>query len=153
LSDIRDLTIVPAKAGTHSLRAIAQDKCWSNSRAVPDGKVPCAKRYFSTGGNEAREYPYLGHDQQIADQAANSEQLARLEKQRLAKIEGAIASAEVDKEYVDVRKNMERLKALRLAKEAEDAANPPPVEPKRKKAAPKKLAIVKASEPEAVGGE
>ena len=61
--------------------------------------------------------------------------------------------AEVDKEYVDVRKNMERLKALRLAKEAEDAANPPPVEPKKKKAAPKKLAIVKASEPEAVGGE
>ncbi|MGL4557135.1 MAG: hypothetical protein ACRCV5_06510 [Afipia sp.] len=81
------------------------------------------------------------------------EQLARLEKQRLARIEGALALADVDKEYVDVRKNMERLKALRLAKEAEEAANPPPVEPKKKKAAPKKLAVVKASEPEAVGGE
>ena len=81
------------------------------------------------------------------------EQLARLEKQRVAKLEGAIALAAVDKEYVDVRKNMERLKALRLAKEAEEAANPPPVEPKKKKAAPKKLAIVKASEAEAVGGE
>jgi hypothetical protein len=81
------------------------------------------------------------------------EQLARLEKQRLAKIEGAQALAQVDKEYVDVRKNMERLKALRLAKEAHDAANPPPVEPKKKKAAPKKLAIVKAAEPEAVTSE
>jgi hypothetical protein len=54
-------------------------------------KSSMREAYFSTGGNEAREYPYLGHDQQIADQAANSEQLARLEKQRLAKIEGAIA--------------------------------------------------------------
>lgn len=78
------------------------------------------------------------------------EQLARLEKQRLARIEGAQALAQVDKEYVDVRRNMERLKALRLAKEAHDAANPPPVEPKKKRAAPKKLAVVKASEPEAV---
>ncbi|NGX99412.1 MAG: hypothetical protein G4V63_30715 [Candidatus Afipia apatlaquensis] len=81
------------------------------------------------------------------------EQLARLEKQRLARIEGEIALAEVGKEYVDVRKNMERLKALRLAKEAEEAANPPPVEPKKKKAAPKKLVIVTAREAEAVGGE
>ncbi|EKS41290.1 hypothetical protein [Afipia sp. DC4300-2b1] len=79
------------------------------------------------------------------------EQLARLEKQRLAKIEGEIALAEVGKEYVDVRKNMDRLKALRLAKEAEEAANPPPVEPKKKKAAPKKLAVVTAREAEAVG--
>lgn len=79
------------------------------------------------------------------------EQLARLEKQRLAKVEGAIALAEVDKEYVDVRKNMERLKAMRLAKEAHDAANPQPVEPKKKKAAPKKLTVVRTPEPEAVG--
>lgn len=81
------------------------------------------------------------------------EQLARLEKQRLARIEGAIALADVDKEYVDVRKNMERLKALRLAKEAEEAANPPPAEPKKKKAAPKKLAVVQPSQAEATGGE
>ncbi|HBF54592.1 MAG TPA: hypothetical protein DDW72_11905, partial [Afipia sp.] len=58
---------------------------------------------------------------------------------------------EVGKEDVDVRKNMDRLKALRLAKEAEEAANPPPVEPKKKKAAPKKLAVVTARESEAVG--
>jgi hypothetical protein len=81
------------------------------------------------------------------------EQLARLEKQRLAKIEGAIALAEVDKEYVDVRKNMERLRAQRLAREAEDALNPPPVEPKKKKTAPKKLAAAKASAPENVAAE
>jgi len=66
------------------------------------------------------------------------EQLARLEKQRVAKIEGAIAMAEVDKEYVDVRKNMDRLRALRLAKEAQDALNPPDEKRKAKKAAPKK---------------
>lgn len=81
------------------------------------------------------------------------EQLARLERQRVARIEGEIALAAVEKEYSDVRKNMERLRALRLAKEAEEAANPPPVEPKKKKAAPKKLAVVQASEVEAVGGE
>ncbi len=80
------------------------------------------------------------------------EQLARLEKQRVAKIEGAQARAQVDKEYVDVRKNMERLRALRLAKEAEDALNPPVVVAKKKKAAPKKkLAEVAESEPETVG--
>lgn len=81
------------------------------------------------------------------------EQLARLERQRVARIEGEIALAEVEKEYSDVRKNMECLRALRLAKEAEEAANPPPVEPKKKKAAPKKLAVVQASEAEAVGGD
>lgn len=82
------------------------------------------------------------------------EQLARLEKQRVAKIEGAQARAQVDKEYVDVRKNMERLRALRLAKEAEDALNPPVVVAKKKKAAPKKkLAEVAQSEPETVGDE
>lgn len=73
------------------------------------------------------------------------EQLARLEKQRVAKVEGAIALAAVDKEYVDVRKNMDRLRALRLAKEAQDALNPPVVAPKKKKATPKKLAAAKAT--------
>ncbi len=82
------------------------------------------------------------------------EQLARLEKQRVAKVEGAQALAQVDKEYVDVRKNMERLRALRLAKEAEDALNPPVVVAKKKKAAPKKKpAEVAASEPEMASEE
>lgn len=82
------------------------------------------------------------------------EQLARLEKQRVARIEGEKAMAQVDKQSVDVRKNMERLRALRLAKEAEDALNPPPVVAKKKKVAPKKkLAEVVESEPETVGEE
>jgi hypothetical protein len=82
------------------------------------------------------------------------EQLARLEKQRVAKVEGAQALAQVGKEYVDVRKNMERLRALRLAREAEEALNPPVVVAKKKKAAPKKkLADAAESEPEAVAGE
>ncbi len=95
----------------------------------------------------------LGMTSKSQTKPQTPEQLARLEKQRLAKIEGAIALAEVDKEYVDVRKNMERLRALRLAKEAEDAANPPAVEPKKKKAAPKKLVIVKTGEAETVARE
>lgn len=81
------------------------------------------------------------------------EQLARIEKQRVAKIEGAEALAQVDKESIHIRKNMERLRALRLAKEAEDALNPPPVVAKKKKAAPKKAPAVRAIEPEAVSGE
>ena len=75
-----------------------------------------------------------------APKVQTPEQLARLEKQRVARIEGAIALAEVDKEYVDVRKNMDRLRALRLAKEAQDALNPSAEAPKKKKAAPKKAA-------------
>lgn len=66
------------------------------------------------------------------------EQLARLEKQRIARIEGEQAMIQVEKEAVDIRKNMDRLRALRLAKEAEDALSPPPVVPVKKKAAPKK---------------
>lgn len=80
------------------------------------------------------------------------EQIARLERQRVAKVEGAQALAQVDKQYIDVRKNMERLRALRLAKEAEDALNPPVVVAKKKKAGPKKApAEVADSEPETVG--
>jgi len=49
---------------------------------------------------------------------------------------------------------MERLRALRLAKEAEDALNPPVVVAKKKKATPKKkLAEVAASEPEMASEE
>lgn len=81
------------------------------------------------------------------------EQLARLEKQRAAKIEGAKALAQVDKEYVDVRKNMERLRALRLAKEAEDALNPPVVAARKKAVPKKKLAEIVESESETVGEE
>ena len=82
------------------------------------------------------------------------EQLARLERQRIARIEGEKALAQVDKQYIDVRKNMERLRALRLAKEAEDALNPPVAAAKKKKVALKKApAEVAGSEPETAGEE
>src|SRR5882757_8363703 len=58
------------------------------------------------------------------------ESLARAHRQRLAAEEGARAIADVERDAVAVRKNMERLRALRVAKEAEDAAQaelaPPP---------------------------
>jgi len=58
------------------------------------------------------------------------ESIARANRQRLAAEEGARAMADVERGAASVRKNMERLRALRQAKEAEeaahDAANPQP---------------------------
>ena len=68
-------------------------------------------------------------------------QLARNERMRTAAIEGAKARADIEARDVAVRKNMERLRALRMAKEAEEAAQPKPVKaPARKKAAAKQTA-------------
>jgi hypothetical protein len=50
------------------------------------------------------------------------EGIARADRQRLAAEEGARAMADVQRQAVDVRKNMERLRALREAKEAEEAS-------------------------------
>jgi hypothetical protein len=47
------------------------------------------------------------------------ESIARANRQRLAHEEGLRAMADVEREAVAVRKNMERLRALREAKEAE----------------------------------
>jgi hypothetical protein len=47
------------------------------------------------------------------------ESIARANRQRLAHEEGLRAMADVEREAVAVRKNMERLRALRQAKEAE----------------------------------
>jgi septal ring-binding cell division protein DamX len=58
---------------------------------------------------------------------------------RVAAIEGAKARADVDANDIAVRKNMERLRALRLAKEATEATQPKPV----KTAKPKKKAAAK----------
>jgi hypothetical protein len=49
------------------------------------------------------------------------ESIARADRQRLAAEEGAKAMADVERQAVDVRKNMERLRILREAKEAEEA--------------------------------
>jgi hypothetical protein len=58
------------------------------------------------------------------------EQIARAEKQRVARIEGDKALADFERNAIAVRQNMERLRALRLAKEAEE----PPPAPKKAKA-------------------
>ena len=67
--------------------------------------------------------------------------IARANRQRLAQEEGVRAMADVEKSAVAVRKNMERLRALRQAKEAEDASALPAVteipKKKRKKAVAK----------------
>jgi hypothetical protein len=49
------------------------------------------------------------------------ESIARANRQRLAAEEGARAMADVERQAVDVRKNMERLRSLREAREAEEA--------------------------------
>ena len=46
--------------------------------------------------------------------------VARAERRRLAQEEGAQAMADVERQAVEVRKNMERLRALRQAKEVAD---------------------------------
>ena len=72
------------------------------------------------------------------------ESIARANRQRLAQEEGARAMADVEKDSIAVRKNMERLRALRQAKEAQEAAVSPAVtvapKKKRKKAVAKPAA-------------
>lgn len=54
------------------------------------------------------------------------ESIARANRQRLAQEEGIKAMADVARDAVSIRKNMERLRALREAREAEQAALPQP---------------------------
>jgi len=66
--------------------------------------------------------------------------IARAERMRVAAEEGQRAMADVAKEGAAVRTNMARLRALREAKEAEDAktqASLPPAAKKKPKALPK----------------
>lgn len=67
----------------------------------------------------------------------SAESIARADRQRLAREEGAKAMEDVARDAVWIRKNMDRLRALRLAKEAEQAsealANPPPPPEKKKR--------------------
>jgi hypothetical protein len=66
------------------------------------------------------------------------ESIARANRQRLAAEEGARAMADVEQRAIAVRKNMERLRALRETKEAEKArthvAIPVTAKKKRKRA-------------------
>ena len=64
------------------------------------------------------------------------ESMARANRRRLAQEEGAQALADVERQGVEIRENMQRLRALREAKLAEDVSGgtvfPPPVKKKRK---------------------
>ena len=62
----------------------------------------------------------------------------RLNRRRAQEVEGVKAMAEIAAADVAIRKRTETLRALRLAKEAEDLANPP--EPKAKPKAKAKVA-------------
>jgi hypothetical protein len=53
------------------------------------------------------------------------ESVARFERKRLAAEEGARALADVEKQGIEVRKNMARLREAREAKEADEALRPP----------------------------
>jgi hypothetical protein len=74
----------------------------------------------------------------MADQesaAPSPERVARTTRQRLAAEEGARAMADIEQNAIAVRKNMERLRALREAKEAQQARThvAPPVVAKKKR--------------------
>jgi hypothetical protein len=60
--------------------------------------------------------------------------ITRVNRQRLAREEGVRAMADIEQGAVAIRKNMERLRALRQAKEAQEAsASPVVTAPLRKK--------------------
>lgn len=69
------------------------------------------------------------------------ESVARANRQRLAREEGARAMADAEKRAVEIRQNMHRLRVLREAKEASDKAQaaqnadaaPPPVKRGKKR--------------------
>ncbi|WP_084305612.1 transcriptional regulator [Bradyrhizobium sp. ARR65] len=65
------------------------------------------------------------------------ESLLRAKRQRLAQEEGARAMADLEKQAIEVRQNMQRLRALREAREADEVkksdALPQAVKKKRKR--------------------
>ena len=65
----------------------------------------------------------------------SAESIARADRQRQAREEGERAMEDVARDAVAIRKNMDRLRALRLAREAEQASLAPadPPEPQKKK--------------------
>ncbi len=61
------------------------------------------------------------------------DKLERIRKKQLNSVEANKAMIEVERQAIAVRKNMERLKALRLARDAEAAAAEPEPEPAKTK--------------------
>jgi hypothetical protein len=63
----------------------------------------------------------------------------RLHRKRSQEVEGIKAMAEIAAADIAIRKRTEQLRALRLAKEAEDLANPPEQKVKAKRVAKAKV--------------
>lgn len=97
------------------------------------------------GSVSAGYFRYNGYIAAMSTKVPNPTQVARAERMRNAAETGAQARADVKAQDIAVRKNMERLRELRLAKEA---AEPPVVKakPRAKKAVAKKAAPGKLSD-------
>lgn len=61
------------------------------------------------------------------------ERIARAERQRLAQEDGERAMADLERQATEVRSNMERLRALRQAREANEMKDRPILPPAMKK--------------------
>ena len=68
------------------------------------------------------------------DRVQTPEQIAKANRQRVAAADGALAMVEVAKNDIAVRKNMARLRELRLLKEAEAPEQDVTAKPKKAKA-------------------
>lgn len=68
------------------------------------------------------------------------ESTARAERQRLAQEEGARAMADAERQAVEVRRNMQRLRALREAKEAAEGTDQAPLPQRVKTRRSKRIA-------------
>lgn len=75
-------------------------------------RIPLYKRLRQQNAGEMIKQPTATH-------------IARVERMRIAAQAGAEARAHFQAQDIAIRKNMERLRAIRLAKEAEDAAIAP----------------------------
>jgi hypothetical protein len=69
----------------------------------------------------------------MKDKVETPEKIARANRQRLAAEEGVRAMEQIDRDSVAIRKNMERLRALRLQREASAALAPAAEAPKKPK--------------------
>src|SRR4051794_4516641 len=93
------------------LKTIVSRLCWN-------GKVMFGPRI---GWVSAGKEPVMVRRDQ--DRVQTPEQVAKANRQRVAAADSVLAMEEVGKAGVAVRKNMARLRELRLAKEAELAAS------------------------------
>lgn len=114
---------------------------WQSNRACIAATPPIAMKQLCRFEGAGTRHPrnsgkaaYIGN----MTKPPSLTQADRNERMRLAKETGAQARAEIEARDVAVRKNMERLRALRLAREAEEALKPKPEAKPARKAGAKK---------------